>query len=484
MIAAVKTPAARAAGWSLLALLSACASAPRHPPIAPIAWPDDSEAVQIEVLNRVTWGANRSSFASIRESGSGAFLATQLRPQGEARLPAPVQAQIDALTISQRSMADLAAEMGEKRRAFQSLPAEERKPLQQAYQQELTRLGREAQTRMLLRALYSPQQLEEQMTWFWMNHFSVFQFKNNVRALVADYEEHAIRPNALGRFRDLLGASARHPAMLVYLDNARNAAGHINENYARELMELHTLGVEGGYTQHDVQELARVLTGFGVAARDDASYRFYPRRHDWGDKHLLGYVIRGRGETELDEALDLLAHHPSTARFVSHKLAVHFVGDDPPATLVERMAQSFLASDGDIGTTLATMFAAPEFRASLGGKFKDPLHYVVSAVRLAFDENPIPDAQPVLGAVGLLGEPIYARPTPDGYPLKRSDWASPGQLASRFEVARGIAYRMPYRLWQEAVPNLGPATLEALGKAATAQEWNLLLLSSPEFMQR
>jgi uncharacterized protein (DUF1800 family) len=249
-------------------------------------------------------------------------------------------------------------------------------------------------------------------------------------------------------------------------------------------MELHTLGIDGGYTQQDVQELARVLTGFSVAVPGGAPYRFYPRRHDWGDKRLLGYVVRGRGEAELDEALDLLAHHPSTARFISRKLAVYFVADDPPAALVERMAQSFLASDGDIATTLATMFGSPEFRASLGGKFKDPMHYVVSAVRLAFDENPIPDAQPVLGAVGLLGEPLYARPTPDGYPLKRSDWASPGQLASRFDVARGIAYRMPYRLWQEGVPKLGPATLEALGKAASPQEWNLLLLSSPEFMQR
>jgi uncharacterized protein (DUF1800 family) len=480
----VKTSAARAARLSLVALLSACASPPRQALIAPIAWPEDSPEVQIEVLNRVTWGASRSASARIREAGTGAFLARQLRARDEAPLPPQVQAQIDALTISRRSMADLAAEEAEKRRAFQKLAADERKPLQQAYQQELTRLGREAQTRMLLRALYSGAQLKEQMTWFWMNHFSVFQFKANVRVLLADYEEHAIRPHALGRFRDLLGASARHPAMLIYLDNARNAAGHLNENYARELMELHTLGIDGGYTQQDVQELARVLTGFSVAVPGGAPYRFYPRRHDWGDKRLLGYVVRGRGEAELDEALDLLAHHPSTARFISRKLAVYFVADDPPAALVERMAQSFLASDGDIATTLATMFGSPEFRASLGGKFKDPMHYVVSAVRLAFDENPIPDAQPVLGAVGLLGEPLYARPTPDGYPLKRSDWASPGQLASRFDVARGIAYRMPYRLWQEGVPKLGPATLEALGKAASPQEWNLLLLSSPEFMQR
>ncbi|HET7197077.1 MAG TPA: DUF1800 domain-containing protein, partial [Burkholderiales bacterium] len=379
---------------------------------------------------------------------------------------------------------ELAARMAEQRRAFLGLPAEQRKLAQQDYQKELTRLGREAQTRMLLRALYSPNQLEEQMTWFWMNHFSVFQFKLNVRALVADYEEHAIRPRALGRFRDLLGAVARHPAMLLYLDNARNAAGRVNENYARELMELHTLGVDAGYTQRDVQELARVLTGFGVAVPAGGAYRFYPRRHDWGEKRLLGHTIRGGGEAELDEALDLLARHPATAHFVSRKLAVFFVADEPPAALVERMAQAFLASDGDIAQTLAAMFAAPEFRASLGGKFKDPVHYVVSALRLAADAQPIADPQPVLGAIGLLGEPLYARPTPDGYPLRRTDWASAGQLATRFDIARGIGYRVAQPLWQEGVPGLGPATLEALARASSVRERNMLLLSSPEFMQR
>jgi uncharacterized protein (DUF1800 family) len=475
---------------SLVLLLSACAGTPRPAPvappapIAPIAWPDDAPGVQVELLNRVTWGASRSSFERIRRLGASEFLARELRPQGEAKLPAEVQARIDAMTISQKPMAEIAAEMAGQRRAFLHLPPEERKPAQQAYQKELTRLGREAQARMLLRALYSPQQLKEQMTWFWMNHFSVFQFKLNVRALVADYEEHAIRPNALGRFRDLLGASARHPAMLLYLDNARNAAGHINENYARELMELHTLGVNGGYTQRDVQELARVLTGFSVTVPGGGAYRFYPRRHDWGDKVLLGRTIRGRGEAELDQALDILASEPATARFVSRKLAVYFVADEPPPALVERMAQTFLSTDGDIAATLAAMFGSAEFRASLGGEFKDPMHYVVSALRLVLDERPIANAQPAIGAVGLLGEPLYARPTPDGYPLKRTDWASPGQLATRFDVARAIGYRVPYRVWQEGVPNLGPATLQALGKASSAREWNMLLLASPEFMQR
>ena len=484
MICSVKTPGA-AFALSLALAFSGCASAPAaRPSPAAIAWPDDSPRLQVQVLNRVTWGATRSSFEEIRRIGTSRFLAGQLRPAGDAGLPPEVQARIDAMTISRRSMAELAEEMARRRRAFVDLPPEERKPAQQAYQKELTRLGREAQERMLLRALYSPQQLEEQMTWFWMNHFSVFQFKLDVRALVADYEEHAVRPYALGRFRDLLGATARHPAMLLYLDNARNAAGHVNENYARELMELHTLGVKGGYTQRDVQELARVLTGFSVTGPGGGAYRFYPRRHDWGDKLFLGHKIHGRGEAELDEALDILARHPSTARFVSRKLAVYFVADDPPHALVERMARTFLRSDGDIAATLATMFGSPEFRASLGTKFKDPVHYVVSALRLVLDTRPIPRARPALGAIALLGEPLYARATPDGYPLDRTDWASPGQLATRFDVARAIGYRVPYRLWQGVLPSLAPATVKVLGQAASPREWNMLLLSSPEFMQR
>src|SRR5712691_7253419 len=310
-----------------LLLISGCATAPQmaptRVPLEPIAWPDDSPALELAVLNRVSWGANRSSSADIARLGTGRWLDAQLRP-APARLPPEAQATIDAMTISQRPLADLAAELEPQRKADPK-----------AYQESLGRLGREAQTRMLLRALYSPNQLEEQMTWFWMNHFSVFQFKGPLRSLVADYEERAVRPQALGRFRELLGATARHPAMLIYLDNARNSAGRINENYARELMELHTLGVDGGYTQRDVEALARILTGWSLDLAGGELSRFYPRRHDFGDKQLLGVTIKGRGAAELDEALDLLARHPSTARFVSRKLALFLVADEPPEALVE-----------------------------------------------------------------------------------------------------------------------------------------------------
>jgi uncharacterized protein (DUF1800 family) len=469
-----------------LVVVAGCGSVPPAPPerapVAPIAWPEDSPALQLAVLNRVSWGANRSSFDAIAALGSAGWLGRQLEAR-PAALPAEAQAAIDAMTISRRPLAEIAGELEQQRRAFQALPASEKKAERQAYQQKLGLLGREAQARMLLRAIYSPNQLEEHMTWFWMNHFNVFQFKGPLRALIGDYEEHAVRPHALGRFRDLLGATARHPAMLIYLDNARNSAGRINENYARELMELHTLGVDAGYTQRDVQELARVLTGFGIDPQS-ASFRFYPRRHDGGTKALLGTTIRNGGARELDDALDLLARHPATARFVCRKLAIYFVADEPPPALVERMARTFGATDGDIAQVLRTLFAAPEFRASLGTKFKDPMHYTLSALRLVLDSRALPDAQPVIGALARMGEPLYARQTPDGYPLTRTDWASAGQLTARFEIARAIAYRTPDRLWREALGTLSEPTREALEQAASPREWNLLLLSSPEFMQR
>src|SRR5439155_12003753 len=217
------------------------------------------------LLNRVTWGANPSSAREFAGVGPARYLEAQLQPAQEAALPPEVQAQVDAMTITQRPVDELAKEMESRRKGLDLLRNdEEKKAAQQAYQQELTRLGREAMTRSLLRALYSPWQLREQMTWFWMNHFNVFAGKAEVRAYLGDYEEKAIRPYALGRFRELLGAVAHHPAMLRYLDNAQNGAGRLNENYARELMELHTLGVDGGYTQKDVQELARVLTGHAL----------------------------------------------------------------------------------------------------------------------------------------------------------------------------------------------------------------------------
>ena len=454
-------------------------------------------------LNRISWGLSTSSWQQAGKQGYLRYLEQQLHP-APAVVPAEVQAQIAAMTIVQKPMAQLIAEMEQRRKDADAIADDTaKKTAQQAYQQELSRLAREAAARALLRALYSPNQLQEQMTWFWMNHFNVHQYKSNLRVMVGDYEDKAIRPHALGKFRDLLAATLHHPAMIRYLDNEQNAASHINENYARELMELHTLGVDGGYSQKDVQELARILTGVGL--KQGSAFEFNPKRHDNGAKELLGQAIRARGAGEVDEALDRLARHPATARYISRKLVLYFVADEPRPALVDAMSAAFLKSGGDIAATLRVLFMSDEFRASLGHKFKDPMHYVVSAVRLAYDDKVILNTGPMLNWLNRMGEPLYGRQTPDGYPLTQSGWASPGQMSTRFEIAKAIGSgnaglfkaegpqpqekaafpQLSNALYFQALQQtLAPATLKVLDQATSPQEWNTFLLSSPELMNR
>lgn len=498
--------------------LAACAGVPASGKMPTSGETGDSA---LPLMNRITWGANPASMQQMRALGLAGYLDQQLRQDVNAPLPPPIAAQIAGLRISQVPLAQLVADMEAQRKAVDAITSDDdKKAAQQAYQQAMNQLGKEAATRSLLRDLYSPKQLQEQMTWFWANHFSVHLYKHNLRAMVGDYEEQAIRPHALGRFRDLLGATVHHPAMLRYLDNEQNAAGRLNENYARELMELHTLGVDGGYSQKDVQELARVLTGLGVSLganqpkikrelqdqyQRQGLVEFNPNRHDYGEKTLLGETIKASGPGEVEEALDRLCRQPATARFISRKLADYFVGDAPPAALVERMAQTFLKSDGQIAATLATLFRSPEFTASLGQKFKDPTHYVVSAVRLAYDDKPILNAGPMLGWLNRMGQPLYGRQTPDGYAMNEAAWASPGQMTTRFEIAKAIGtgsaglFRSdgPQPVERAAFPQLANAlyyqaikstlrlpTQQALDQAVSPQEWNTFLLASPEFMYR
>jgi uncharacterized protein (DUF1800 family) len=325
----------------------------------------------------------------------------------------------------------------------------------------------------------------------------------------------------LGRFRDLLRATLRHPAMLRYLDNDQNAAGHINENYAREIMELHTMGVGSGYTQADVQELARILTGLGVARPAEPApkikpelqeqyvraglFEFNPNRHDYGDKVFLGRTIKGSGLAESEEAIEMLSRAPATARFISRKLALYFVSDNPPQPLIDAMAETFRQSDGDIAAVLKTMFQSPAFAASLGTRFKDPVHFVISALRLAYDDKVVLNIGPAQGWIGRLAQTLYGKETPDGYPLNDGAWNGPGQMATRFEVARAIGANAaglfktdgPPPTEQPAFPLLANAlffssiqpmlaepTQKALSLAGSPPEWNALFLSSPEFMRR
>ena len=465
-------------------------------------------ARDLALLDRITWGANAADAEAMARLGSSRWLDRQLHPVQSDHLPADVQARIDGMAELRAPLMQQVAAAQAQQKALKDIADPDAKAAaRKTYEQTLNTMAREAAERSVLRDLYSPDQLREQMTWFWFNHFNVHQSKANIRLLIGDYEDQAIRPHALGKFRDLLAATLRHPAMLRYLDNADNAVGHINENYAREIMELHTLGVGGGYSQADVQELARILTGVGVDANPqdprlppalqsqlvrDGLFEFNPRRHDYGDKVFLGHAIRGRGLAEVDEALDILARQPATARHVSRDLAVSFVGDDPPPALVDRMSRTFLASDGDIAKVLATMFHSSEFAASLGTRFKDPVHYVISAVRLSCQSRPIDDVAPIVGQIGRLGEALYGHETPDGYALKAASWNGPGQMEGRFEVARrlggqGLPGCTDLRTAVEAdglAPQPSPATARALAQATSPADWNTLFLSSPDFMRR
>jgi uncharacterized protein (DUF1800 family) len=475
----------------------------------------------LALLNRVTWGANQADAAQLAALGSDRWLDRELHPPAGDRLPPAAQAQIDALETSQKPLPALVAEINAQGAAANQIAdLDQKHAAQNAYQAAMSALARQAATREILRDLYSPDQLKEQMTWFWFNHFNVHHYKANIRVMVGDYEEAALRPHALGRFRDLLEATLRHPAMLRYLDNADNAAGHINENYAREIMELHTMGVGSGYTQKDVQELARILTGVGIDANPadpkikpehagdllrSGLFEFNPNRHDYGDKVFLGHTIKGRGFGEVEEALDLIARSPATATHVSRELAIYFVADDPPPALVQRMAATFQHSDGDIAAVLATLFHSPEFKASLGRKFKDPAHYAISAVRLGYGDKVILNTGPIQSWLGRLAEGMYNHETPDGYSMAEPSWDGPGQLSLRFEIARqigsggdglfkldqpGATDQPGYPMLQNALyydglaDTLGGRTQGALAQATSPQEWNALFLSSPEFMHR
>ncbi|HKD60355.1 MAG TPA: DUF1800 domain-containing protein [Terracidiphilus sp.] len=314
----------------------------------------------------------------------------------------------------------------------------------------------------LTRDIYSNAQLQEVMTDFWMNHFNVFLHKNDETPYyLVSFERDVIRPRALGKFEDLLEATAHSPAMMLYLDNASSIGPDsfaaeraqfrpnnnnkkrregLNENYARELMELHTLGVNGGYTQTDVTQVARILTGWGVERpQRGGGFQFEPKRHEPGTKIVMGKKFKDRGEQEGRELLHMLATKPATAQFISRKLAVRFVSDDPPQALVDRMAKTFLSSDGDISAVLTTLFHSSEFWDTnvYRAKVKTPIEFVVSAARAS--NASIENLQPLANATREMGMPLYGCVTPNGYSWKADTWVSTNALVNRMNFALSFA---------------------------------------------
>jgi uncharacterized protein (DUF1800 family) len=313
-------------------------------------------------------------------------------------------------------------------------------------------VARDLQESKILRAVYSNRQLDEVLADFWFNHFNVFMDKGADRYLTTEYERDAIRPHVLGKFRDLLEATAKSPAMLFYLDNWQSVGPNapqlprggpnaqrrgLNENYGRELLELHTLGVDGGYTQKDVTEVARCFTGWSIDRPQlGGTFRFAPRLHDNGEKAVLGVTIpAGGGEKDGEKVLDIVAHHPATARFISKKLAQRFVADDPPVALVERMARTFLKTDGDIRAVMETMLESKEFwsEGAYRSKMKSPLEVVVSAVRSS-NAN-VDFATALVNQVAQLGEPLYRKQEPTGYSNSSREWMNTAGLMARMNFA-------------------------------------------------
>jgi len=323
----------------------------------------------------------------------------------------------------------------------------------------------------LLREIYSDRQLQEVMTDFWFNHFNVFIGKDADRYLLTGYERDVIRPHVFGKFEDLLVATAQSPAMLFYLDNwlsvgpnsdvangirnrqdwkrraqingpkkrAKGNRNGLNENYGRELMELHTLGVNGGYTQEDVTEVARVFTGWTLKQpRKGGGFTFEERMHEPGDKIVLGHRIKPNGEKEGLEVLHILAHQPATAKFVCGKLAMRFVSDDPPPALVDRMAQTFLKKDGDIREVLKTMFSSPEFWSPeiYRAKVKTPLEFIISAVRATGAD--VNEAMPLANQLQQMGMRPYSMQPPTGYSMKASTWVNSAALLDRMNFAMAL----------------------------------------------
>lgn len=505
------------------------------------------------LLGRITFGAKPGDIEKVEAMGVDAFIEEQLHP-GSIPLPervinvalAPAVADTVPQLVATYGRPVLKAAAEKSGEVGNNKDPENKKDANKFIGETYRKLYLDMARARLVRAVESPRQLQEVMTDFWFNHFNVSFDKGLDHIMIGAYEEQAIRPHVLGRFRDLLGATAHHGAMLFYLDNWQNTAvgsplaklpkaganfKGINENYARELMELHTLGVDGGYTQKDVQELARVLTGLGLPGRrmplaagngqnfkqrpgqaqgnqytknfggdqvgEANNYvqfgcRFDPLRHDNGDKVVLGETIHGGGQQEIEYMLDLLARHPSTAKHIAYKLAQYFVADEPPKSLVDKLANKYLETDGQIAEVLNTLFHSSEFYDPKyeGAKFKSPYRYLISSLRAT--DATIDDVKPLVGYLKQAGQPLYQCLTPDGYKNTKDRWLNPDALINRLNVATALGSgRLPgvivsttntVDIADACTTPLSDKTMQAI-KGAEPQLKAALVLGSPEFMK-
>jgi uncharacterized protein (DUF1800 family) len=451
------------AAVALVAGTIGCSSLLSRSPNSDEALQPLSQSEQIaHVLSRLTFGARPGDAQRVKDMGVKRWIDEQLRPATiDDRALETALAPIPAWT-------DVASSLG----AIPDLPrtivttptvqlmkdSSARAKLEQvAVRMKIVALqarGDYFYAGKVIHAQVGERQLLEVISDFWENHFSVYNGKMPSPTALIEWDRDVLRPRALGKFRDLLGAVAHSPAMLFYLDNHLSRRNGLNENYARELMELHTLGVDGGYTQKDVQEVARALTGWTIdRSRQPTTFVFRPAQHDTGEKTVLGHTLPGgRGMEDGEDVLDILARHPSTARYIAFKLARRLVSDDPPPALVSRAAATFSRTDGDIAEVVRTIVTSREFfsRAAFRAKVKTPFELVVSA-RRALDA-PADTSPQTARLIARLGQPTFGWQTPDGWPERGGAWMNSATMFSRIkfgnDVAEGRVPFVPLRSWR------------------------------------
>jgi uncharacterized protein (DUF1800 family) len=463
------------------------------------------EQKTLHFLSRTSFGPTQEEIRRVNRLGIRAYLDEQLDPEKiSGNVAEEKVAALKTMRLSSRELFELYPPPKVAQERGMSMSGEMNTP---------RFIILELQQARLLRAVYSQRQLYEVMVDFWNNHFNIFAAKGADRWLTTGYERDTIRPHALGRFRDLLLATAQSPAMLFYLDNWLSVSPNgamaalpanarrrgLNENYAREIMELHTLGVDGGYTQQDVHEVARCFTGWTlVRPRGDAEFRFEPRLHDQGAKTVLGTrIAAGGGVEDGMKVIDLLVRHPSTARFIAAKLSRRFVADEPPTSVVNAAADAFRRTDGDIRTVIRTIIESPEFYSPevYRAKVKKPLEYVASALRVTNAETKV--THQLLRYLGRMGEPLFLAQPPTGYPDTGASWISPDMLLTRMNFAADLVgnrldgarvQSAALRDTQQFVRLIAPDALSSTTRAALAEtegpEALAVLLAAPEFQRR
>jgi len=436
----------------------------------------------VHLLNRLGFGPRPGQIERVQAIGLDRYLYEQLHP--ERIDDSATEALVATLASIYMNPAGLVQKYPEPRQLMRRLGTqpdrldrggpESRRRVQALYAEGGLKLPRrlleELRAQKIIRAAHSERQLHEVMSDFWYNHFNVFWRKNADRWLTTAYEMSAIRPRVFGKFKDLLMATAMSPAMLVYLDNHLSSIRGINENYARELMELHTLGVDGGYTQKDVQEVARALTGWSIERpQRGGEFIFRPRLHDDGEKTVLGHKINAGGIRDGEIVIDILEKHPSTARFISTKLVRRFVADQPPESLVTHVAEVYRRTDGDIREMVHTIVTSKEFNSTdaVRAKTKTPFEYAVSAIRSL--DGTTDGSRPLTESIAHMGQPLYECQPPAGFPDHGDYWMSSSAILERLNFAVALS------------TNRLPGTSVRLDKPVAAV---VKKLGSPEFQKR